>query len=97
MWTEASEQVKKGLLLGPIPPFDTGRPLEWRPNRFNISFRFGPLQADELRACGDLMHSMANLACAVHTPIQLVSRGHLVHLSQLMASAGGIGRCSCRP
>ena len=63
--------------------------MEWRPNRFNISFRFGDLQADKLRACDDLKHSMANLACSVHTPMQLVSWDHLEQLSRTLTSNGG--------
>ena len=65
-----------------------GRPLNWRSDSVNIRFRFAVLQADKLRACGDLKHSITNLACSVSTPIQLVSRGPLAQLSHLLSGMG---------
>ena len=42
-----------------------------------------------MRACGDLKHSLANLACTVSAPIQLVSWGHLTQLPHLLTKGGG--------
>ena len=77
-------QHTQGWLEAPIPLNSEGRPTTWRPQRFNIAFRFGVEQAEKLRACDDLRRSLTNLACHVTTPIQLVSRGHISQLSHLL-------------
>ena len=84
LWDEAMSQHSQGRLEAPIPLNSDGRPTTWRSQRFNIAFRFGVEQAEKLRACDDLRHILTNLACHVATPIQLVSRGHISHLSQLL-------------
>ena len=89
LWDEAMAQVKSGWLMPPPQLHPGGRPFAWKSSRFNICFRFGVEQADKLRACDDLKHSMTNLACTVHTPIQLVSRGHITQLANFLAGDGG--------
>ena len=75
LWSAAMEHGHEGRLLPPVPLSDGGDPLSWRSRRYNVSFRIGVLQSDNLRACGDLNHSMANLAYTVETPIRLLSWG----------------------
>ena len=67
-----------------------GHPIRWRPNIYNIAFRFGARQPDKRLACDDLKHSMVNLAGSVHTPIRLVAWDHMARLPQLMAKDGGV-------
>ena len=83
------ELVQEGRLLGPVPLSPDGQPLFWSSKRYNVSFRFGVLQADKLRACDDLVHSMANLTCTVETPIQLLSWGNIAQLSAMLSAGGG--------
>ena len=85
---EPIEQVKNGRRPRPTQLGAGGKPRAWRPNIYNISSRFGPLQSDKLRSCGDLERPMANLACAGYTPIPLASRGHIARISQLLANGG---------
>ena len=73
----------------PTPLSDDCKPLEWRSKRYNISFRFGVRQPDELRACDDLKRSMSNLTCTVETPIQHVSCGNIAPIAQLLSADGG--------
>ena len=47
----------------------------------------------QLPACVYLRYSRTNLACAVLTPIKLVSRGHIAQLSRLVASSGEACHC----
>ena len=75
--------------VAPDPLAADGQPTTWHSKQFNISCRFCVLQPDKFRACDDLKHSMTHLACSVHTPIQLVSRGHIACLSQLLSRDGG--------
>ena len=89
LWDEAMEQVKEGWLLPPVPLSPDGKPLYWKSKRHNVSFRFGVLQADKLRACDDLKHSMTNLACTVETPIQLLSWDHIAQVSSMLSADGG--------
>ena len=86
---EALQKVGKGWLLPPTPLDLDGRPFTWRSSQFNISFRFGVEQADKLRACDDLKHSLTNLACSVHTPIPLVSWDHISQPPGFLAKGGG--------
>ena len=67
---------------------ESGRPKDLRPNGFAIAFRFGVEQADKLRACDDPKHSLTNSACRVHTPVKLVSWGHVSHLRRIYAVDG---------
>ena len=89
LWDEAMEQVKEGWLLPPVLLSPDGKPLYWKSKRHNVSFRFGVLQAGKLRACGDLKHSMTNLACTVETPIQLLSWDHIAQVSSMLSADGG--------
>lgn len=41
---ESLERVKKGWLSPPVPLAHDGKPIRWRPNSYDISFRFGVLQ-----------------------------------------------------
>ena len=89
LWNEAMEQAKEGWPLDPIPLSEDGRPMRWCSRRFNVSFRLGVPQADKLRACDDMIRSIPNLACAVETPIQLLSRDNIAHISSMLAAGGG--------
>ena len=82
---EAIDQGGKDWLSEPIPIAADGEASTWRSNSFNVAFRFGVAQAEKIRACDDLKHSLANLSRAVLTPIKLVSWGHLAQLSHLMS------------
>ena len=84
LWGEAISQHNIGWLSDPIPLNADGRPTTWRSPRYNVAFLFGVEQAEKLRACDDLRHSLTNLACHVATPIQLVSWGHISQLSSLL-------------
>ena len=83
--TEAECQVEKGWLAPPVPLHTDGRPHSWKLKGFNLAFRFGVKQAENLRACDDWKHSMTNLACSVHTPIKLVSWDHIAQISHLIS------------
>ena len=47
----------------------------------NPAFRFSAAQADKNRACDDLRRALTNRACAVLTPIKLVSRDHVSEIA----------------
>ena len=87
LWEEALEQVRTGWLEEPVELSPEGIPLGSKGDRFNVAFRFGVSQADKLRACDDLRHSLTNEACAVLTPIQLVSWDHIAQLFKSMCGA----------
>ena len=84
LWDEAISQHNLGWLSPPIPLNADGRPTTWHSPHHNVAFRFGVEQAEKLRACDDLRHSLTNLACHVATPIQLVSWDHISELSSLL-------------
>ena len=84
---EALGHVKSGWLEEPIKLTTDGRPEGFECDRSNVAFRFGVSQDYKLRACGDLRHSLTNEACAVLTPIQLVSWGNSAHLFKTMCGA----------
>lgn len=83
---EDLSHVKKGWLPDPIPLAENGKHVTWKSERFDVALRFGVRQDDKIRACGDLNRSLANLPCAVLTPIKLVSWDHLAQLSHLLSS-----------
>ena len=89
MWAESMKQVGEGWILDPVPLSTDGKPLLWSSKRYNVSFRFGVLQADKLRACDDLKHSIANLTRTVETPIRLLSWDNIAQLSAMLAAGGG--------
>ena len=89
LWADSMGQVKEGRLLHPGPIPHDGKPLLWSSKQYNVSFRFGVLQADKLRACEDLKHSMTNLTCTVETPIQLLSWDNIAQISAMLAAGGG--------
>ena len=89
LWTEALEQVEKGWPRQPLELAESGFPPGFPPRGYNVAFRFGAEQGANVRACDDLKHSLTNSACAVLSPIQLVSWGHL---SQLCRRSCGTGR-----
>ena len=66
-----------------------GQPLLWSSKQYNVSFRFGVLQADKMRACDDLKHSMTNLTCTVETPTRLLSWDNIAQISAMLAAGGG--------
>ena len=68
------------MAFSPVELAPSGKPEGFPPNGFNIAFRFGAEQASKLRACDDLRHGLTNEACAVLTPIQMVSWGHIAQL-----------------
>ena len=74
------EQQAKGWLTAPFPLTTRSEPFRLKDPKLNIAFRFGVDQADKLRACDDLRHSMTNLACVVETPIKLASWDHLAEM-----------------
>ena len=80
---------ERGLASGPCSVTPDGNPLLWRSKRYNVSFIFGVLQAEQLRACDDLEHSAANLTCTVETPTHLLSRDNIAQLSEMLAAGGG--------
>ena len=79
----------KGWLTPPFPLTLDSSPFILRGESLNVAFRFGVEQADKLRACDDLRHSLANLACVVSTPIKLASWGHV---AEMCNRVGGPGR-----
>ena len=86
---EAIGQVGNRWLLPPQELSEDGRPPVLAPRPLQHFFLFGVLQADKLRACEALKRSLPNLACAVATPDQLASGGHMAQISHLLASRGG--------
>ena len=50
-------------------------------SELNIAFRFGVERSGKLRACDDLRHAKANMACIVETPIKIARWDHLSELS----------------
>ena len=83
------EKVEEGWLIGPVSLPHDGKPLLWSSKPYNVSFRFGVLQADKLRACDDLKHSMTNLTCTVETPIHLLTCDNIAQLSAMLTAGGG--------
>ena len=77
LWDEALVQVAAGWLGEPIPIPCSGILPDIRPEGINIAFRFGVEQGNKLRACDDLKHNWANLACSVWTPITLPTWDHV--------------------
>ena len=89
LWQEACDQQTKGWLT---PPFSlrfssASSSCVIADRKLNIAFRFGVKQAEKLRACDDLKHSLTNLACSALTPIKLVSCGHVAELSRRASSS----------
>ena len=85
---ETLRHVHRGWMCKPVPLAESGKPEGFPPNGFNVAFRFGVEQASKLRACDDLRHSLANQACLIATPIQLVSRAHLAQLCKRSCGDG---------
>ena len=85
---DAMGQHSKGWLEYPVPLADSGRPADLPSGGYNIAFRFGAERAGKLRACDDLMNSLTNKSCGVHTPIKLVSWDHVAHLCRHFAADG---------
>ena len=88
LWEEALGQRPKGRLADPLPLADSGRPDDLPSGGYNIAFRFGVEQAGKLRACDDLKSGVTNKACRAHTPIKLVSWGHVSQLCRHIAADG---------
>lgn len=82
LWVEAREQIPKGWMRHPMKLSTIGSPFALGNPQLNIAFRCGVEQSDKLRACGDLRHSATHLACAVGTPIRLVSWDHVAEITQ---------------
>ena len=88
LWADSMFQHEKGRLSPPYPIGESGRPTDLHSDGFNIAFRLGGEQSDNLRACDDLNHSLANAACRVRTPIELVPRGNVSQLCRSYATDG---------
>ena len=88
LWSEAMQQVDKGWLHQPVKLDRDGKPENFTGQSYNIAFRFGVPQSSKLRACDDLRHSLTNEACAVTSPIQLVSWDHIAQIFRLVCSDG---------
>ena len=78
----------KCWLAAPAELKASGRPAHLPKGGYNIAFRLGVEQAGKLRACDDLKHGLTNQACRAHTPIKLVSWGHLSQLCRSFAKDG---------
>ena len=91
---ESLQQMEKGWVMPPTPLDMDGRPFTWRSSQFNISFRYGVEKAGKLRAFDNLNHSVANLACSVHTPILLASWDHISHMVRFLAKKEMTWPCS---
>ena len=61
--------------ISPLPPGGKRSALILNGSKLNLDFRFVMGQGKKLRTCGDLRHSMANLAFVDLTPIKLSSMG----------------------
>ena len=81
LWGESLSQCENGWPTHAIPLISNGKPFALRNPELNVAFLFGVAQSDKLRACDDLRHARTNLACAVETPIKLVSWGRLAELT----------------
>ena len=79
------KQCELGWLFPPLPLPSTDTPFNLNFPKLHVAFRFGAEQSDKLRACDDLRHAETNLACVVETPINPVSRDHLVAASNLVS------------
>ena len=88
LWAEACEQSDKGWLSRPFPVNASGSKLSFKGKGLNFAFRFAVIQGEKIRACDDLRHSLTNQACAVLTPIKLVSWDHVSHISNKFAEKG---------
>ena len=88
LWEEAMGQVQQGWLEEPAKLTPDGLPAELSGDAVNIAFRFRVSQAEKLRACDDLRHSLTNETCAVMTPTQLVSSDHIAQLFKLLRGDG---------
>ena len=78
--TQSLGQSSKAWLVAPVILAESGRPADLPSGGYSKSFRFGGEQAGELRVRDDLKHGLTNQACRAHTPITLVSWGHLSQL-----------------
>ena len=77
LWGESQVMVGAGWLGDPIPIPSSGLLPDIHPEGVNIALRVGVEQAGKLRACDDLKHNWANLACSVWTPITLPTWDHI--------------------
>ena len=53
--------------------------------KLKVAFRCDVLQDDKRRACDDIRHSMANLACRAETPINLSYWSHIAEMWRRIA------------
>ena len=83
LWAEAQQQCDKGWLTNPFRLCADQDRYNLQFSSLNIAFRFGVAKTGKLRACGDLRHSHTNLACAVLTPIKLISWDHIDELARM--------------
>ena len=85
MWKEAMDQVQ-AVWLSPHEARDANGQFPERSDAdCNLSCSFGVVQADKMRGFDDLRDSLANLACAVHTPITLPGWDHIAAATRILA------------
>ena len=90
LWNEALDQCKKGWLDQPVPVLNNNGELIFEQNGLNPAFRFSVPQGDKNRACDDFRHSCTNQACAVLTPIRLISWDHVSAIANEYKSHGAL-------
>ena len=79
IWHEAMDQVGKGRLRPPLPP-TKGRSNGLIRKEWGVAFRFGVDRNGKIRAFGDSGPPNTPRACAVLTPINLVSFGQIAEM-----------------
>ena len=57
-------------------------------NAYNSAFRFGVSHAGNLRARGDYRHRLTKEACAVSSPVHVVSWGRIAQISRIVCPGG---------
>ena len=92
LWKESIEQRNKGWLPSPVRVAPGDNVLFWGPDLYNVAFRRSVQQGEKRRACDDLRHSLTNFACAVSTPIRLISRRHVTAMVNEFRPAWGLCR-----
>ena len=83
---DGCEQAEKGWLAHPITVDALRSAIFLNGSGINAAFRFAAIQGDKVRDFEDLRHSLTDRACAVLTPIELVSWRHVSHIRNLFAA-----------
>ena len=61
LWKEAKEQQRQGWLSEASPPSSIAQPFTLVDTKPNVAFRLGAQQAEKIRACAALRHSMTDI------------------------------------